>query len=152
MNHDENLVLGFFEKYRFLSNFHVADVYYNGSCFPSTEHAYQAAKAGDNQYQVALFTVNTPKVLTCREAKDKGQEIDMIPDLWDAVKSHVMLSVVFDKFWRHSDLRTQLLATGDKYLEETNHWNDIYWGVNYETRIGHNHLGKILMKVRTALK
>ena len=43
-----------------------------------------------------------------------------------------------------------LLSTGDKYLEETNHWKDTYYGVC--DGVGKNVLGKILMSVRNIIK
>ena len=54
------------------------------------------------------------------------------------------------KFTKHKDLKEKLLATGDAYLEETNHWHDTFWGVCKGK--GQNHLGKILMEVREELK
>lgn len=57
-----------------------------------------------------------------------------------------MASVVFDKFARNKELRDKLLFTNDKYLEETNDWNDKYWGIC--NGIGENNLGKILMGIR----
>ncbi len=63
-----------------------------------------------------------------------------------------MLYCVLDKFTRNPQLREMLLATGDKYLEETNHWGDKYWGVDYKTGVGFNKLGVILMDVRDRLK
>ena len=62
-----------------------------------------------------------------------------------------MLAIVFDKFWRNPTLKQRLLATGQRYLEETNHWGDLYYGVDYRTGKGQNVLGQILMKVRTCL-
>lgn len=141
--HDENNVKGFFGKYRFLSNFHLAEVYFEGLKYPSTEHAYQAAKSLDENIRKEFLE------LTCAKAKNKGQEILMRED-WDIIKYDVMFSVVYDKFFRHKDLRQLLLETGDKYLEETNHWNDTYWGVCNGK--GQNNLGKILMQVRTIIK
>lgn len=44
----------------------------------------------------------------------------------------------------------QLLATGTRYLEETNTWGDTYWGV-CEGK-GLNMLGKTLMQVRDELR
>lgn len=137
--HDENNVKGFFADYRFLSNFHVADVWYEGILYPSTEHAYQAAKTLDENVRKEFLE------LTCSKAKHKGQEIGLRPN-WDTIKYDVMFAVVFDKFFRHQDLREQLLSTGSKYLEETNHWHDVYYGVC--DGVGKNVLGKILMKVR----
>jgi ribA/ribD-fused uncharacterized protein len=40
-------ILGFFGAYRYLSNFHMAPVEMDGLEYPSTEHAYQAAKSTD---------------------------------------------------------------------------------------------------------
>jgi predicted NAD-dependent protein-ADP-ribosyltransferase YbiA (DUF1768 family) len=40
-----------------------------------------------------------------------------------------MYDIVFDKFTRNKSLGDKLLETGDKYLEETNHWHDTCWGV-----------------------
>jgi ribA/ribD-fused uncharacterized protein len=140
--HDENNVKGFFEDYRFLSNFHVADVWYEGILYPSTEHAYQAAKTLDPKIRIDFLS------LPCNKAKHKGQEIGLREN-WDVIKYDVMFAVVFDKFFRHSDLREKLLATGNKYLEETNHWGDEYYGVC--NGIGKNVLGKILIKVREVL-
>ena len=57
-----------------------------------------------------------------------------------------MSAVVFDKFYRNIDLRNKLMETGNRYLEETNHWKDRYWGVCDGK--GENNLGKILMSVR----
>lgn len=64
----------------------------------------------------------------------------------------MMLAIVFDKFWRNHDIRQKLIDTGDKYLEETNHWMDFYWGYSWQKQVGQNNLGKILMKVRNCLK
>lgn len=141
--HDEKSVKGFFGKYRFLSNFHLAPVYFEGILYPSTEHAYQAAKSIDTNIRLDFIP------LTCNEARNKGQIIEIRSD-WERVKYDVMFAVVFDKFFRHEDLRIQLLETEDKYLEETNHWGDKYWGVCDEE--GQNNLGKILMKVREIIK
>lgn len=141
--HDESNVKGFFGKYFFLSNFYVADVYFEGLKYPSSENAYQAAKSLDENIRKEFLK------LTCAKAKNKGQNI-IIREDWDIAKYDVMFSVVYDKFFRHKELRELLLKTGDKYLEETNHWNDRYYGVcNGE---GQNILGKILMSVREILR
>ncbi len=141
--HDENNVKGFFGDYRFLSNFHMAPVWYEGILYPSTEHAYQAAKTLDESVRMEFLG------LTCGKAKNKGQEIGL-RDNWDTIKYDVMFAVVFDKFFRHQDLKELLLSTGDKYLEETNHWGDKYYGVCEGE--GKNVLGKILMQVRDVIR
>ena len=44
-----------------------------------------------------------------------------------------------------------LVATGDAIVIEGNTWRDTYWGVDLKTGEGENHLGKILMRVRSEL-
>ena len=47
-------------------------------------------------------------------------------------------------------LGTMLLESEEAYLEETNHWGDVYWGVC--NGIGENKLGKLLMDIRDDLR
>lgn len=141
--HDDYNIKGFFGPYRFLSNYHVADVLYEGIIYPSSEHAYHAAKTLDINIRKELLT------LTCAEAKKKGNIIPLRSD-WEEIKYDVMKTILRDKFTRHRKLRSMLLNTGGKYLEETNHWRDTYWGVCDE--IGENNLGKILMYLRFEIK
>ena len=37
-------IKGFFGEYRWLSNFHICRVWFEGLCYPSSENAFQAAK------------------------------------------------------------------------------------------------------------
>jgi len=141
--HNDDVIKGFFGEYRWLSNFHIVDIYYDGVIYPSTEHAYQAAKSSN---------INTRKEflkLSCKEAQLKGQTIKIV-DNWIDIKYSVMFNVILYKFKHNDDLKKMLVDTGDKYLEETNHWGDTYYGVcNGE---GQNKLGKILMEVREMFK
>jgi ribA/ribD-fused uncharacterized protein len=75
-------------KYRFLSNFWPAQITYNGYTYPSTEHAYQAAKATDSEDHSYVATAKTPAA-----TKKAGRHIKVRPD-WDSVKDQVMLDVV----------------------------------------------------------
>lgn len=74
--------------------------------------------------------------------------LDDTPEEWNSRKYDVMSIILMDKFYRNVKLRDLLISTGDKYLEEKNWWSDSDWGVDSETGIGKNNLGKILMKVR----
>lgn len=139
-------VIGFFEDYRFLSNFHESPVWFEGILYPSSENAYQAAKSIDPEIRQFHFVSVSPKV-----AKANGQLIAMRKD-WEEIKYSVMARIVMEKFASNPELTQSLLATGERYLEERNHWKDIIWGVDYTSRNGTNWLGKILMGVRTTLK
>ncbi len=142
--HDDKNVKGFFGGYRWASNFEPCEIPYEGLIYPSTEHAYQASKvvAGDRM-----------RFLTCTAAESKKlwKEcvlVDATPADWDARKLNVMTEILFQKFLRNPKLRENLLATGDKYLEELNHWGDVVWGVDLK-KGGDNWLGLLLMKIRT---
>ena len=137
---------GFSGDFRWLSNFWQASVVYKGVWYESTETAYQAAKTLDLELRKQF---QSGAGITCGQAKRLGQKLDLRSD-WEDVKKQVMYDVCMDKFTRHAELRELLLMTGNAYLEETNHWNDTYWGVcNGE---GENHLGRTLMRIRDELK
>jgi ribA/ribD-fused uncharacterized protein len=132
-------------EYRFLSNFHPAQTVFEGITYPTSEHAYQAAKSLDPADRRRIATLPTPA-----EAKRAGRALPNIRADWEQAKFDVMERVVRDKFTRNVELREKLLATGDAELIEGNTWGDRVWGV-YEGQ-GENHLGRILMKVRAQLR
>jgi len=140
--HDENNVKGFFFEFRFLSNFEVTDVYFEGDVYGSTEAAYMAGKVLDPEIRKQF---QKSSGISPSEARKLGQTVILRLD-WENVKYDTMASVVFDKFYRNKDLRKLLLDTADKYLSEDNHWGDRYWG--FCEGSGKNNLGKILMSVR----
>jgi len=126
-------------RYRFLSNFYPSPLEYNGTFFPTAEHAYQASKAMspiDRDMIAALSKAG--------DAKRKGQKVRCRPD-WDKVRVDIMREIVTAKF-TNPDLRKRLLDTGDEELIEGNNWGDRFWGkVNGG---GQNWLGRILMGIR----
>ena len=138
--HNNEVIKGFFGNFRFLSNFEVADVVFEGVKYPSSENSYQAAKSLDPEVRSQFINI-TPS-----ESKKLGRKIECRPD-WEEVKYKVMYDIVLDKFMRNPHLREMLIETGERYLEESNHWHDKVWGVC--DGVGTNWLGKILMDVRT---
>ncbi len=134
-------VRGFFEEYRFLSNFWPCKVSYGGVVFSTVENAYQAAKCA-NPHDIAPFAALTPA-----EAKKRGGEIALRAD-WNEVRVVVMADLLAQKF---SDpaLRAGLLQTGTAQLVEDNTWDDRFWGVCGGQ--GENNLGKLLMQLRAHL-
>jgi ribA/ribD-fused uncharacterized protein len=133
----------FFDQYYFLSNFYPSKIEYEGIMYPTVEHAYQAAKSLSMGNKLYIRDLSTPG-----RAKRAGRRIKIIPD-WNERRLKIMLELVATKFVTHPDLAKKLIETGDADLVEGNTWGDTYWGV-CEGR-GENHLGQILMKVRTAL-
>ena len=140
--YNDTEIRGFFSEYMYLSNFWSANIWFEGRFYTCAENAYQAAKVRPEYRE--HFNVIKPGQ-SKKEWKNYPR-IDINKESWDARKYDVMSAIVFDKFYRNIELREKLLATENKYLEETNFWRDTYWGV-YEGS-GDNNLGKILMNIR----
>jgi len=136
-------------EHEYLSNFYLRPVVYEGVAYPSTEHAFQAAKTRDAERRWAIATLPT-----CREAKRAGRAVRLRPE-WEQIKYRAMADVLIDKFTRWSDLREKLLTTDNAELIEGNRWHDNVWGDCRCPRCrgtpGKNALGQILMQVRQGL-
>lgn len=145
----DSSIKGFFEEFRFLSNFHLCEVpvWEEGNIllvYPSSEHAYMAQKT-DCMDTKRLFT--SPD-MSPKQARQMGQQIELKSN-WEQLKWDAMLKVNTSKYTHNPELASALLSTGTKYLEETNWWFDTYWGVC--EGVGENNLGKVLMTIRDAL-
>lgn len=145
LSHENTLleIKGFFNDYRWLSNFHLCQIEYSGLVWNSTEHAYQAAKTLNHDEYTAVHLAETPN-----KAKKLGKKLT-IRDDWDSVKIQIMTELTIIKY-KIPELREKLLATGDAYLEESNWWHDKFWGTCQG--VGENHLGKIIMDIRQKIK
>ena len=138
-----NKVESFSGVFHFLSNFHTAPMMYCGIAYPTSEHAYQAAKTTNENSRMNISILGTPS-----EAKKYGGTVQLRAD-WDGIKLEIMEVIVRAKFTQNPSLKEKLLATDDLLLQEGNNWGDTYWGVcNGE---GANHLGIILMELRDCL-
>jgi ribA/ribD-fused uncharacterized protein len=133
---------GFWNEWRGFSNFADSPVHLDGVQYRTVEHAYQAAKTNDQDLRDLIRGLPRP-----HETKRLGNQIAMRPD-WDHVKPLVMLGLLTQKFMI-PEYEKLLLSTGDAYLEETNTWKDVYWGVCDGQ--GLNMLGKQLMYIRELL-
>lgn len=125
--------------HRWLSNYHLVEIDYEGIKYPSTEHAYMATKTLDLELRRECAAIPEP-----REARQWGQRVPLRPD-WEDIKLRVMEDVLRVKF-RHPELRRMLLDTWPGELVEGNTWGDVFWGVC--DGWGENHLGKLLMEIR----
>lgn len=129
--------------YDFLSNFFAYPFIYNGRRYFNAEAAYQAQKLPTDKGREQFMAISAPA------AKKLGKTVELRED-WEAIKVEVMRAVVSAKFEQNPDLAKLLIATGDKHLEEGNHWGDRFWGT--VNGAGQNMLGKILMEVRSKLQ
>lgn len=141
--------IGKFEgKYKFLSNFYPCKIIYEGIEYPSTEHAYQAAKTLNREHRQMIAELPTPG-----KAKKAGRVVDIRED-WNDVKFQVMYDICKLKFIQ-PEFKQRLLETGDAYLIEGNWWHDNTWGICGCKKCpgtGLNLLGKVLMQIRADIK
>ena len=137
-------ILEFSGEHRWLSNFWPAPVILDGEEYPSVEHAYQAAKHLPAR-RMAF------KTYTAGQAKRMGRTPYVtLTKHWHDRKVEVMRSLIVQKFAPGTELGEKLLATGVVNIEEGNSWGDTFWGVCEGH--GENHLGKLIMEQRDALR
>lgn len=126
---------------RWLSNFTPCKVTLDGITYPSTENAYQAAKTiVESERKQFVF-------ITAGQAKRAGRTITIRAD-WDNVKLSIMEELTRQKY-ASEPLKTKLLNTGSREIQEGNTWGDTFWGICKGK--GANNLGKIIMKIRQEL-
>lgn len=147
--HDEHQIKGFFGKYRWLSNFGAAHVVVDDVTYGSVERAYQAMKWRPEDRAYFETCTDEEAITYNRQHQPNGHSAEE----WDEMRICVMRFLLEQKFdpKLNPDNARKLLETGDRYLEETNWWNDTFWGKNLQGE-GENHLGELLMEIRTALR
>lgn len=144
------MINSFTGKHAYLSNMHPCIIQVNGKQWSSLEHAYQAAKTVDPDWQERIRVAENPKL-----AKRLGQACPKHIG-WDGSRVHVMRELLRIKFAPTSQLADLLLLTFEEELVEGNFWHDNYWGscicYNCSSKQKSNNLGKLLVEVRCELK
>lgn len=107
-------IYGFFGEFRWLSNFYPCEIEYRGIVYPSTEHAYQAAKTNDINEKQFMISLST------KEVKKYGRRLKLSKD-WNNQRIFIMHDILELKF-KIVSFRNKLIETKDLYLEETNNW------------------------------
>jgi len=138
-------ILQFKGKYGFLSNFASSSMIIDGKYYSTVENYFQSQKTLDETESERIRLAMSPSA-----AKRLGRQCNMRED-WDEIKDEVMMKGLRAKFSR-DNMREDLLATNNDILEEGNTWGDYYWGVDFNTGIGENKLGKFLMQLRDEIR
>lgn len=128
--------------WRFLSNFWPSPVILDGHSYRSVEHAYQAAKTIVPEHRTFIRVADGPA-----DAKRRGKTIT-VREGWADMRLAVMEDLLRQKF-ATDPLRKKLKDTGKREIIEGNWWGDYFWGISNGR--GENHLGKLLMKIRSEL-
>jgi ribA/ribD-fused uncharacterized protein len=140
------MITEFKNEFDWLSNFTPVNIELDGIVYSSVEHAFMSAKSHDMEWK--YFCANP--VNSAGKVKKEGRSVNLI-DNWEQLKLVVMRTCLERKF-NTEPFKTKLLETKDENLEEGNHWNDKFWGVCLKTNEGENHLGKLIMSVRSDLQ
>lgn len=111
-----------------------------GITFPSSEHAYVAAKTTDRNLQIQISKIKKPS-----DVKRFGRSIELRDD-WEDVKVLLMLEILIAKFSQNKNLLVKLQEIPDEELVEVNEWGDTFWGICNNN--GFNILGRLLQVVK----
>lgn len=153
------------------SNMIPCKILVEGYEFDSTEHYYQAMKAGNTLEFQLIRNASTPQeskklaknVLNPFQYLLADRQVDII---WDRnlseldnekitpiekIKLVIMYMGLVKKF-QLDDWKDRLLQTNDDMIIEWVNWNDTFWGVSIKDNKGHNFLGKLLMIIRKEIK
>jgi len=152
------LISQFKGRYEFLDPAYYCLAEYDGELYNSAEAAFLAAQF-DSAYFRSMFRNPVLPIWRARElAKKLQRRRDWTPELALAI----MRQLTLEKFSRTPKLCTALLATCDERIVAENTWHEQFWGSctcatqpgKYGRRStcsvpGRNHLGDILMSVRS---
>ncbi len=135
------------KPYGAFSNLYKRPVEFEGTTYPTSEHAYQAGKAVKPAVRQWILSAPTPALAAM--AAHGLYVWDVVPD-WAQIKFDRMRSVLRAKFDQHADLRELLLSTGEARLVEVGTVNNAVnrlWG-EVDGK-GQNMLGLMLMELRS---
>ena len=138
-------VLFYEREFYTFSNFSSFQVEYKGVLWPTSEHAYQAAKFTDPSIVDEIL-----KTRSAHEAfKLARSYADNVRPDWNDVRVSVMEEVVRAKLSQHPYVQQKLKETGDREIIEDSPVDPFWgWGPNKD---GENQLGKIWMRLRAEL-
>ena len=135
------------QPYFEFTNFAEFPILLDGKTWPTSEHYFQAQKFVGTPYVEQIR--NLPRPRDAFDLSRQPQVSQWLRSDWEQVKLHVMHKALQAKFSQHNHLRDMLVKTGDRQLIEHT-TRDSFWGDGGDGR-GQNHLGKLLMQVRSEL-
>ena len=130
-------------KFYVFNNFSAHAVEFEGKLYPTSEHAYQAAKCTDPKGQEEIRIARSPL-----QAKALANEIYKSAKAadWEERKVAVMEAVLRAKLAQFPEAAEALVASGQEEIVEDSPV-DYFWGEGADGT-GRNMLGKLWMKLR----
>jgi ribA/ribD-fused uncharacterized protein len=132
--------------YDVLNNFSANAVEINGTLYPTSEHAYQAAKCTDPKGKGEIRQAKSP--LLAKEVSNEKYKFAKDPN-WNNKKLAVMEAILRAKLDQHQEVRDALIRSGNEEIAEDSP-TDNFWGRGKDGN-GENQLGKLWMKIRSEL-
>lgn len=132
---------------------------FDNQIYSSSEHLYQSLKSNNIFYKEFIRKLNKPTDTKkyggsiYKETEtlfDEKTDLFFLREDWDKVKISAMELCLKLKFTQNEELKQKLLNTKNEYIEERNSWYDTFWGTCKGK--GENHLGKLLMSLRSELR
>ncbi len=149
---DDDIMWIFTGRWNLIDNFAptpvTVDVGRGEQAFPTSEHAYAAAKADSLNEYLSIASAVSPGL-----AKARGRECILRAD-WETVKFETMWKILQAKFDQNPDAVLVLRETRYQKIYEGNTWGDRIWGVTRgrgDTWVGRNALGAMLMELMELL-
>lgn len=142
-------IIGFYEReFYMFSNFSSFQVRWHGYLWPTSEHAYQAAKFVESDTAVADMIQSAASAHDAYKLAQRYQAHRAAD--WDEIKTAIMYDICRHKLQQHTYIQEHLRLTGDETLVEDSP-KDSFWGWGPD-RQGRNELGKIWMQLREELR
>lgn len=142
------MVLAFRDEYKFLSNFFISKIVYEGITYRSVEHAYQAIKCSTFKDKIKVHNTLSPS-----DARKYGRRVHL-RESWTTERVDVMRKLLKIKFEKPV-LKEKLIALEGQELVEGNYHHDTFWGkcfCNTHKGEGDNQLGILLSELLIEIK
>ena len=138
-------MVGFYEReFYVFSNFSSFQVEWMGYLWPTSEHAYQAARFFDSSPEYVQKIKDSRSAHEAFEIAQGNKQYQR--DNWEAIKTEVMLEICRHKLQQNRYVWHKLQLTNNEHLVEDSPV-DSFWGWGSD-RQGRNELGKVWMKLR----
>lgn len=130
----------------YLANYSNHSFTVDGISYKTVEHYYQAMKYDNKEIRDRIIKAETPK-----EASNIGRDRNniRIKD-FKKIKNEVMYKGILEKFRQNRDIAYKLIETRNQGIAEAT-IDEYYWGIGKDNS-GKNNIGKILKRVRKAIK
>ena len=135
-------------NYDFLRNDYEKQFVFEGTLYPTAEHAYQASKVDSPDFIESDKEKAYISSLSVKEARNYAKALDIDVYNWDTRKYFVMKSVLTAKF-SDPELQKKLIELSGPIVMHSD--RDSFWGYNPDTECGDNNLGVILTEIHDEL-